>query len=91
MIRSFHVAGLRCGHCVEILERNLGRIFGVRRVAVRPAELEVDVDFDPYRASEELLVAAMRDSGFHPRPLAAPSPNTVASPPAADEIPGERG
>jgi copper chaperone CopZ len=73
MIRSFHVAGLRCGHCVEILERNLGRIFGVRRVAVRPAELEVDVDFDPYRASEEVLLAAMRDSGFHPRPLAEPA------------------
>ena len=91
MIRSFHVAGLRCGHCVEILERNLGRIFGVRRVAVRPAELAVDVDFDPFRASEELLVAAMRDSGFHPRPLPAASPDTDTSPPAADETPRERG
>lgn len=90
MIRSFHVAGLRCGHCVEILERNLGRIFGVRRVAVRPAELEVDVDFDPFRASEELLVAAMRDSGFHPRPLAV-SPATVPSSPPADDTPGDRG
>lgn len=89
MIRTYHVAGVRCGHCVEILERNLGRIFGVRRVAVRPAELEVDVDYDPFRASEELLLAAMRDSGFHPRPLVAPA-HTVTSPPPADET-GEHG
>jgi copper chaperone CopZ len=85
MIRSYHVAGLRCGHCVEILERDLGRIFGVRRVAVRPAQFEVEVDFDPFRASEELLLAAMRDSGFHPRPPAAPPPRAAPRLPDAEE------
>ena len=84
MIRSFHVAGLRCGHCVEILERNLGRIFGVRRVSVRPAELAVEVDFDPFRASEEVLLAAMRDSGFHPRPLELSPPGARLEPPGGE-------
>ena len=60
----------------------------MRRVAVRPAELEVDVDFDPYRASEEVLLAAMRDSGFHPRPLAEPARPAEAAPEAGG---GERG
>jgi cation transport ATPase len=66
MIRSYRVHGLRCAHCVEILQRDLGRIPGVRRVTVVPSEQRLSVDFNPYFAKPTLLVAAMRDAGFHP-------------------------
>ena len=66
MIRAYRVAGLRCGHCVEILQRDLGRIPGVRRVHVVPAEQQLSVDFNPYFTRPSALVAAMRDAGFHP-------------------------
>jgi copper chaperone CopZ len=72
MLRAYRVHGLRCGHCVEILNRDLKRIPGVRRVSIAPADQKVSVEFNPYFAKETLLVAAMRDAGFHPAPLPVP-------------------
>jgi Cu2+-exporting ATPase len=69
MIRAYRVHGLRCGHCVEILQRDLNRIPGVRRVTIVPADQRVSVEYNPYFAKDSLLVAAMRDAGFHPAPL----------------------
>ena len=69
MIRSYRVHGLRCGHCVEILQRDLSRIPGVRRVTFVPSEQRLSVDYNPYFAKPTLLVAAMRDAGFHPAEL----------------------
>ncbi len=67
MIRAYRVHGLRCAHCVEILQRDLNRIPGVRRVTVVPADQRVSVEYNPYFAKHGLLVAAMRDAGFHPQ------------------------
>jgi copper chaperone CopZ len=64
---TLSVSGLRCAHCVQILERNLRRIPGVRRVEVRPADEQVEVDADPRLVSEGALSAAVRDSGLHVR------------------------
>lgn len=66
MICAYRVHGLRCGHCVEILQRDLSRIPGVRRVSVRPADQRLSIDYNPYFAKPTLFVAAMRDAGFHP-------------------------
>jgi copper chaperone CopZ len=62
---SLSVAGLRCAHCVQILERNLRRIPGVRRVEIRPVDEQVEVEADPRLVSEAVLAAAVRDSGLH--------------------------
>lgn len=62
---TLQVEGLRCAHCVQILERNLRRLPGVRGVEVRPSAEEVEVEVDPRLVSEEALGAAVRDSGLH--------------------------
>lgn len=67
MIRVFTVHGMRCGHCVEILRRNLMRVPGVRRVRVEPRDERVEVDCDRLRTSASVLLAVLRDAGFHPR------------------------
>ena len=85
MIRLFRVHGIHCGHCVEILERSLYRTPGVRRVRIDPAGMaspagsagSIEVDCDPYRVSEEMLLAAMRDAGYHPRMIVAESAATA--------------
>lgn len=66
MIRAFHVRGVTCGHCVQILERSLGRIPGVRRAHVDGPAGHIDLDYNPYRVSDTMLTAAIRDAGFHP-------------------------
>lgn len=64
-VRTLSVSGLRCAHCVQVLERNLRRVPGVRRVEVRPPREEVEVDFDPRFVQDSALEAAIRDSGLH--------------------------
>lgn len=62
---NLSVEGLRCAHCVQILERNLRRLPGVRRVEVRPSSEDVEVEVDPRLVGEAALYAAVRDSGLH--------------------------
>lgn len=62
---TLSVSGLRCAHCVQILERNLRRVPGVRRVEVRPTDEQVDVDADPRLVHDGVLSAAVRESGLH--------------------------
>ncbi len=69
---TLSVSGLRCAHCVQILERNLRRVPGVRRVEVRPTDEQVDIDADPRLVSEAVLTAAVRDSGLHVQPARRP-------------------
>lgn len=64
-VHTLSVSGLRCAHCVQVLERNLRRVPGVRRVEVRPPREEVEVDVDPRFAQVSALEAAIRDSGLH--------------------------
>lgn len=64
-VHVLSVAGLRCAHCVQVLERNLRRVPGVRRVEIRPSREEVEVDADPRFVQQAALEAAIRDSGLH--------------------------
>lgn len=64
-VHTLSVSGLRCAHCVQILERNLKRVPGVRRVEIRPVREEVEVDVDPRFVSATILESAVRDSGLH--------------------------
>lgn len=64
-VHTLSVSGLRCAHCVQLLERNLRRVPGVRRVEIRPVREEVEVDVDPRFVSATILESAVRDSGLH--------------------------
>lgn len=64
-VHTLSVSGLRCAHCVQLLERNLRRVPGVRRVEIRPVREEVEVDVDPRFVSSTILESAVRDSGLH--------------------------
>lgn len=64
-VHVLSVSGLRCAHCVQVLERNLRRVPGVRRVEIRPPREEVEVEADPRFVQEPALEAAIRDAGLH--------------------------
>ncbi len=64
-VHTLSVSGLRCAHCVQLLERNLRRVPGVRRVEIRPVREEVEIEADPRFVSATILESAVRDSGLH--------------------------
>ncbi len=70
------IEGMHCAGCASAIERRLGRLAGVERAEVNFATHKARVVFDPARAGEAELAAAVRDAGYDvieasPAPAAA--------------------
>lgn len=61
---TFPVQGMTCPNCVRHVTKALEGVAGVARVAVSLAESRATVDFDPGRATEAALQAAVVDAGY---------------------------
>ncbi|HXF57498.1 MAG TPA: cation-translocating P-type ATPase, partial [Actinomycetota bacterium] len=58
------IAGLHCSLCTGSIERAVGRIQGVERVAVSLTHEQVLVDYDPDRLEPARIVSTLRDLGY---------------------------
>ncbi|HHX85244.1 MAG TPA: heavy-metal-associated domain-containing protein [Actinomycetales bacterium] len=62
--------GFSCPSCVRKIEKKVGSLPGVEKVAVQFASARIEVDHDPARASVDDLVAAVAKVGYTARPSA---------------------
>jgi cation transport ATPase len=58
------IGGLHCSLCTGTLERALGHLDGVEKVAVSLTHEQALVDYDPARVRPETLVGTLRDIGY---------------------------
>ncbi|HSH58611.1 MAG TPA: cation transporter, partial [Acidimicrobiales bacterium] len=58
------ISGLHCSLCTGTIERALGRIDGVDKVAVSLTHEQALVDYDPARVRPEVLLGTLRDIGY---------------------------
>lgn len=58
------VTGMSCGHCVNAIETNVGKISGVNRVEVSLSEGKVTVDIDPDTVTLAKIVETIEDQGY---------------------------
>jgi Cu+-exporting ATPase len=68
------IGGLHCSLCTETIEKALGRLPGVDKVAVSLTHEQALVEYDPAVARPEVLLQTLRDIGytiFDPRKLRA--------------------
>jgi copper chaperone len=61
---TLKVKGMTCGGCVAAVERVLGELDGVGKVAVSLERGEAAIEFDRKRVSESDLGAAIEDAGY---------------------------
>src|SRR5947199_5960479 len=69
-----HIGGLHCSLCTGTIEKALGRMPGVDKVAVSLTHEQALVEYDPAVARPEQLLQALRDIGYtisDPRKLRA--------------------
>ena len=69
-----HIGGLHCSLCTGTIEKALGRLPGVDRVAVSLTHEQALVEYDPAVARPEALLRTLRDIGYtihDPRKLRA--------------------
>ena len=58
------ISGLHCSLCTGTIEKALGRIDGVGKVAVSLTHEQALVDYDPNRVRPEVLLGTLRDIGY---------------------------
>jgi len=68
---SFSIEGVRCGACVWLIERRLGRLDGVHEVSLNLATGRVFVRWDPARCRPSAILRALRAIGYVAAPFEA--------------------
>ena len=61
---SFKIQGMTCQHCVQTIEKSVGKLAGVNEVAVNLANGQVGMDVDERQVTEAMLRAAIEDAGY---------------------------
>lgn len=58
------VNGMSCGHCVNAIEGNVGKVNGVSEVKVHLSEAKVDVAFDSTVVTLDEIKETIEDQGY---------------------------
>jgi copper chaperone len=61
---TLNVSGMSCGHCVNAVEGNVGKLDGVTNVKVDLEAGKVDVAFDREKVSLEKIKETIDDQGY---------------------------
>ncbi|MBT2605822.1 copper chaperone CopZ [Bacillus sp. ISL-53] len=61
---TLNVSGMSCGHCVNAVEGNVGKLVGVESVKVHLETGKVDVVFDKEKVSLEKIKETIDDQGY---------------------------
>ncbi|MGX2960875.1 copper chaperone CopZ [Peribacillus sp. JNUCC 23] len=61
---TLNVSGMSCGHCVNAVEGNVGKLAGVAEVKVHLETGKVDVAFDHEKVTLEKIKETIDDQGY---------------------------
>lgn len=58
------VEGMSCNHCVQTVEKALGKLTGVEKVKVELADKKVSVDYAEGQVTVDALKSAIEEQGY---------------------------
>ncbi|WP_438432744.1 copper chaperone CopZ [Gorillibacterium sp. sgz500922] len=58
------VEGMSCNHCVQTVEKALGKLSGVEKVKVELADKKVSVDYAEGQVTVDALKSAIEEQGY---------------------------
>lgn len=61
---TLNVQGMSCGHCVNAVESNVGKLDGVEQVKVHLDAGKVDVSFDNEKVTVAKIKETIDDQGY---------------------------
>lgn len=62
--RKFKIIGMHCSSCAITIDMDLEDLEGVEQAKTSYAKQITEVEFDPEKASEELVVQIIQKSGY---------------------------
>lgn len=61
---TLHVQGMSCNHCVQAVEKALGKLNGIETAKVDLAAKQVTISFDEKAVDQEKIKETIEDQGY---------------------------
>lgn len=62
--KTLNVKGMSCGHCVNSIEKSVGKLNGVEMVKVHLQDGKVDITFNPDKVGLKDITEVMEEQGY---------------------------
>jgi len=69
MKKKFKITGMHCSSCALTIDMDLEDLPGVKSSSTSYAKQETDVEFDPDKAADDLILQTIKKSGYTAVPL----------------------
>lgn len=67
--KKFKIVGMHCTSCTIMIDMDLEDLEGVKKSHTRYAEAETEVEFDPDKVTDGLVVETIQKSGYSAVPV----------------------
>jgi len=65
MKKKFKILGMHCSSCALTIDMDLEELDGVKKAHTSYTKAETEVEFDPQKISDELILETIKKSGYH--------------------------
>ncbi len=62
--KKFKIEGMHCTSCAMTIDMDLEDLEGIKKAQTSYARSELEVEFDPIKASEGLILETVKKSGY---------------------------
>lgn len=62
--KKFKIEGMHCSSCAMTIDMDLEDLEGIKSAKTSYAKSEVEVEFDPAKVNEELILETVKKSGY---------------------------
>lgn len=67
--KKFKIIGMHCSSCSLTIDMDLEDLDGVNKVRTSYAKSETEIEFDPQKISEQIILETIKKSGYSALPL----------------------
>lgn len=64
MKKKFKITGMHCSSCAITIDMDLEDLDGVKSANTSYAKQETEIEFDPEKISDDLVLATIKKSGY---------------------------
>lgn len=64
MIKKFKITGMHCSSCALTIDMDLEDLSGVKKAQTSYARAETEVELDPNKATDDLILETIKKSGY---------------------------
>lgn len=65
MTKKFKIIGMHCSSCAMTIDMDLEDLDGVKSAKTSYAKAETEVEFDPVKVTDDLVLETIKKSGYN--------------------------